>query len=55
MCSLPFNLLSLPSLSEKSTCRVDGDGDLTMEDSRLEGFWELWDGVVCGGVVDDWG
>jgi len=34
---------------------VNGDGDLAMEDSRLEGFWELRDGVVCGGVVDDWG
>ena len=53
--SLPFNLLSLPSLSERSTCGVDGDGDLTMEDSRLEGFWELRDGAVCGRVVDDWG
>jgi len=26
-----------------------------MEDSRLEGFWELWDGVVYGGVIDNWG
>jgi len=34
---------------------VDGDGDLTIEDGRLGGFWELRDGVVCGGVVDDWG
>jgi len=34
---------------------VDGDGDLTMEDGCLEGFWELWDSAVCGGVVDDWG
>jgi len=32
---------------------VDEDGDLMMEDGRLEGFWELRDGVVCGGVVDD--
>jgi len=40
---------------ERSTCGVDGDGDLMMEDSCPEGFWELWDGVVCGGVVDDWG
>jgi len=53
--SLPFNLLSLPSLSERSTRGVDGDGDLTMEDGCLEGFWELQDGTVCGGVVDDWG
>ena len=53
--SLPFNLLSLPSLLEKSTCGVDGDGNLTMEDGHLESFWELQDGVVCGGVVDDWG
>jgi len=51
--SLPFNLPSLPSLLERSTCRVDGDGDLTMGDGRLEGFWELRDGTVCGGVVDD--
>jgi len=34
---------------------VDGDGDLMMEDGRLGGFWELQDGAVCGGVVDDWG
>jgi len=33
---------------------MDKDSDLTMEDGRLEGFWELWDGAVCGGVVDDW-
>jgi len=51
--SLPFNFPSLPSLSERSTCRVDGDSDLTMEDGRLEGFWELRDGAVCSGVVDD--
>ena len=55
LCSLPFNLPSLSSLSERSTCGVDGDGDLAMEDSRLEGFWELRDSVVCGRVVDDWG
>ena len=55
LCSLLFNLLSLPSLSERSTHEVDGDGDLTMENGCLEGFWELWDSVVCGGVVDDWG
>ena len=53
--SLPFNLLSLPSLSERSTHGVDGDGDLTMEDGRLEGFWELQDSAVCGRVVDNWG
>ena len=52
--SLPFNLPSLPSLSERSTCGVDKDGDLMIEDGRLEGFWELRNGVVCGGVVDDW-
>jgi len=40
---------------ERSTCGVDRDGDLIMEDGHLEGFWELWDGAVCGGVVDDWG
>jgi len=32
---------------------VDGDGDLMMEDGRLESFWELGDGAVCDGVVDD--
>ena len=51
--SLPFNLPSLSSLSERSTRGVDGDGDLMMEDGRLGGFWELRDGTVCGGVVDD--
>jgi len=55
LCSLPFNLPSLPSLSERSTRGVDGDGDLTMGDGRLEGFWELRDGAVCSGVVDDCG
>jgi len=34
---------------------VDGDGDLAMEDGHLEGFWELWDGMVCSRVIDDWG
>ena len=55
LCSLLFNLPSLPSLSERSTRGVDGDGDLTMENGCLEGFWELQDSTVCGGVVDDWG
>ena len=50
-----FNLPSLPSLLERSTHRVDGDGDLVIEDGHLEGFRELWDSAVCGGVVDDWG
>jgi len=54
LCSLPFNFLSLPSLSERSTRGVDRDGDLTMEDGHLGGFWELQDGAVCGRVVDDW-
>ena len=53
--SLPFNLPSLPSLSERSTCRVDGDSDLVIEDGCLEGFREFQDGMVCGGVMDDWG
>ena len=34
---------------------MDGDGDLTIEGGRLEGFWELRDGIVCGRVMDDWG
>jgi len=51
--SLPFNLPSLPSLLKRSTRGVDGDGDLTIKDGRLEDFWELQDGAVCGGVVDD--
>ena len=53
--SLPFNFPSLPSLSERSTCGVDRDGDLMMEDGRLEGFWKLRDSTVCGRVVDNWG
>ena len=52
--SLLFNLPFLPSLSERSTCGVDGDSDLVMEDGRLEGFREFWDGAVCGRVVEDW-
>jgi len=38
---LPFNLLSLPNLSERLTHRVGGDGDLAMEDDALGGFREL--------------
>ena len=34
---------------------MDGDGNLTMEDGRLEGFWKLQNSMVCGRVVDDWG
>ena len=52
--SLPFNLPSLPNLSERSTRGVDGDGDLAIEDDVLGGFRELREGTVCGGVVDDW-
>ena len=55
LCSLPFNLPSLPSLSERSTRGVDRDSDLVMENGRLEDFRELQDGAVCGRVVDDWG
>ena len=53
--SLPFNLPSLPSLLERLTCGVDRDGDLAMENGRLEGFREFRDGAVCGRVVEDWG
>jgi len=51
--SLPFNLPSLPNLSERSTCGVDGDGDLAIEGNVLEGFRELQEVAVCGGVVYD--
>ena len=51
--SLPFNLPSLPNLSERSTCGVDGDGDLAIEGNVLGGF-RLREGAVCGGVVDNW-
>jgi len=40
---------------ERLTHKVDRDGDLVIEDGRLEGFREFWDGAVCGRVVDDWG
>ena len=53
--SLLFNLLSLPSLLERSTHGVDGDGDLAMEDNDLGGFREFQESMVCGGFVDDWG
>jgi len=36
-----FNLPSLPSLSERSTCRVDRDGNLAMEGDDLGGFREF--------------
>jgi len=42
-------------LSERSTHRVDEDGDLAMEGNVLGGFRELQEGAVCGGVMDDWG
>jgi len=51
--SLPFNLLSLPSLSERSTRGVDGDSNLAMENDDLGGFREFQESVVCGGFVDD--
>jgi len=34
-------LQSLPTLSERSTCGVDGDGDLAIKDDDLGGFREL--------------
>jgi len=40
---------------ERLTCGVDRDGDLAMENGRLKGFREFWDGAVCGRVVEDWG
>ena len=55
LCLLPFSFPSLPNLSERSTCGVDGDGDLAMEDDALGDFRELREGVVCGGAMDDWG
>jgi len=33
---------------------VDGDSDLVMEDSYLEGFREFQDSAVCSGVVENW-
>ena len=41
LCSLLFNLLSLPSLSERSTHGVDRDSNLAIEDSSLGGFREF--------------
>ena len=55
LCLLLFNLLSLPSLSERSTQGVDGDGNLVIKDGCLEGFRKFQDGMVCGIVVEDWG
>ena len=52
--SLLFNLLSLSNLSERLTCGVDGDSDLVMENDVLGGFREFQEGVVCGGVMDNW-
>jgi len=49
--SLLFNLPSLPSLSERSTRGVNGDGDLAIEDDdlgvlgnseRLQSVVDLW-------------
>jgi len=55
LCSLLFNLPSLPSLLERSICGVDGDSDLVIEDDDLGGFREFRESAVCGGFVDDWG
>jgi len=51
--SLPFNLPSLPNLSERSTRGVDGNRDLAIEGDVLGGFRELQEDAVCGGVMDD--
>jgi len=51
--SLPFNLLSLSNLSERSTCGEDGDSNLAIEGDVLGDFRELREVVVCGGVVYD--
>jgi len=34
---------------------VDRDNDLAMEDDNLGGFREFQEGMVCGGIVDNWG
>jgi len=52
--SLLFNFPSLPNLSERSTCEVDGDGNLVMEGDVLGGFRELREGAVCGEVMGVW-
>ena len=52
--SLLFSFPSLSNLSERSTHRVDGDGDLAMEDDALGGFRELREGAVCDRAVNDW-
>jgi len=53
-----FNLPSLPSLSERSTCRVDRDGNLAMEgddlgvsgnSERVQSVVELW---MTGGETE---
>ena len=54
LCSLLFNLLSLPSLSERSTHRVDRDGDLVIADISLGGFREFHESTDYDGIVDDW-
>ena len=55
LCSLPFNLPSLPSLSERSTRGVNRDGDLAIKDGCLESFREFQDSAVCSRVMNDWG
>ena len=34
---------------------MDGDGDLAMENGRLEGFRKFWNSAVCNRVMEDWG
>jgi len=40
---------------ERSTCGVNGDSDLAIEDDDLGGFRESQEGTVFHGFVDDWG
>jgi len=39
---------------ERSTCGVDRDCDLTIENNDLGGFREFQESAVCGGFVVDW-
>ena len=44
----------MPSLSERSTHRVDRDGDLVIADIGLGGFREFHESTDYDGIVDDW-
>jgi len=40
-------------LSKRSTCGVNGNGDLVMADIGLGDFREFYEGADCDGIIND--